>query len=209
MLWKSISGEEVYGTMNKAISPLLFFMSVVLLAGCTAKIPHVIVPDYDKRGMRLIAVLPVINNSADPKSAEMLRSKLVEELYFKGYPKIPMKVIDEKLAAISLGSGGKVSPQVIGEMLHVDAVLYPVLNGSGMGRGIIYAATAVEAEFELLSAKTGASLWHAQYRVVRRNWGFTRKQLELKSSQVYEPALQELVNRALETLPDGPGVIGS
>jgi hypothetical protein len=207
--WKSISGEEVYEIMKKAINPLLFFVAVVLLAGCAAKIPHVIVSDYDKRGMRLIAVLPVINSSADPKSAEMLRSKLVEELYFKGYPKIPMKVIDEKLAALSPGGGGKVSPQVIGEMLHVDAVLYPVLSESGMGRGVIYAATAVEAEFELFSAKTGESLWRVKYRVVHRNWGFSRKQVELKSSQVYEPALQEVVNRALETLPDSPDAVGS
>jgi hypothetical protein len=209
MLWKSICGEGIYEIMVKAVNPLLFFLSVVLLAGCAAKIPHVIVSDYGKRGMRLIAVMPIINSSADPKSAEMLRSKLVEELYFKGYPKVSVKVIDEKLAAISPGGGGKVSPQVIGEMLQVDAVLYPVLNESGMGRGMFYASTAVEVEFKLLSAKTGESLWRVQYRVVHRNWGFSRKQLELKSSRVYEPALQDVVNRALETLPDGPDVIGS
>jgi hypothetical protein len=195
--------------MMKAVRTLLFFLVFVLLAGCAAKIPHVIVPDYGKRGMRLIAVMPVISRSSDLKSAEMLRNKIVEELYFKGYPKIPVKMIDEKLAAISHGSGGKVSPQVIGEMLHVDAVLYLVLNESGMGRGIFYAATEVGAEFELLSAKAGESLWRVQYRAVHRNWGFSRKQLELKSSRFYEPALQEVVNRALETLPDGPDGIGS
>jgi hypothetical protein len=195
--------------MAKAVRSLLFVLAMILLAGCAAKIPHAIVSDYGKRGMRLIAVMPVINGSSDPKSAEMLRTKLVDELYFKGYPRIPLKVIDEKLAAASLGSGETVSPQVIGEMLKVDAVLYPVLNESGMGRGIFYAATAVEARFELFSARTGESLWRVQYRVVDRNWGFTRKQLELKSSQVYEPALHKMVNRALETLPDGPDAAGS
>jgi len=30
----------------------------------------------------------------------------------------------------------------------------------------------------------------------------------LKSSQVYEPAFQEVVNRALETLPNGPEAVG-
>jgi hypothetical protein len=195
--------------MVNTVKLILFSLAVVLLAGCASKIPHVIVNDYGKRGMRLIAVMPVINRSSDLKSAEMLRSKIVEELYFKGYPKIPVKMIDEKLAAISPGSGGKISPQVIGEILNVDAVLYPILNESGMGRGIFYAATAVGAEFELFSAKTGESLWRVQYRVVLRNWGFSRKQVELKSSRVYEPALQEVVNRALETLPEGPDGIGS
>jgi hypothetical protein len=195
--------------MVKAVNPFLYILMFVLLAGCAAKIPHVIVSDYGKRGMRLIAVMPVIKGSSDPKSAEMLRTKLVEELYFKGYPKIPVKVIDEKLAAVSPGGGGKVSPQVIGEMLHVDAVLYPVLKESGMGRGIFYAASAVEAEFELFSAKTGERLWRVQYRVVHRNWGISRKRLELKLSQAYEQTLQEMLNRALETLPDGPDAVGS
>ena len=188
---------------------LLVFLVVVLLAGCAAKkIPHEIVSDYGKRGMRLIAVMPVRHGSSDQKSAEMLRNKIIEELYFKGYPRIPVKVIDEKLAAIAPESGGKAAAQRIGEMLGVDAVLYPVLNEGAMGSGLVYAATAVDAQLELLSAKTGESIWRVQYRVVHRNWGFTRKQLELKSSQVYEPALQEVVNRALETLPDGPDAVG-
>lgn len=195
--------------MAKAVRPILFVLAVVLLTGCAAKIPHVIVPDYGKQGTRLIAVMPVSNGSSDPKSAEMLRAKLVDELYFKGYPRIPAKVIDEKLAAVAPGAGEKVSPQAIGKMLKVDAVLYPILSESGMGRGIFTAATAVEARFELFSAKTGESLWRVQYRVVERNWGFSRKQVELKSSQVYEPALQKMVDRALETLPDGPDAAGS
>jgi hypothetical protein len=195
--------------MVRTVHPLLFFLVLLSLAGCASKIPHAIVSDYDKRGTRLIAVMPISNSLPDQKSAEMVRTKLVEELYFKGYPKIPLKMIDEKLAVISPGSGGKVSPKTIGEMLQVDAVLYPTLNESGMGSGIISAATAVGVEFELLSTKTGESLWRVQYRVNHRNYGFTRKQLELKSSQVYESAIQEVVNRALETLPDGPDAIGS
>jgi hypothetical protein len=188
---------------------LLLLMVLVFLAGCAAKIPHVIVSDYSKRGTRLIAVMPVKNSESDPKSAEMLRVKLVEELYFKGYPRIPLKVIDDQLATVSAGSGMEASPQLIGEMLKVDAVLYPTLNESRKGNGIIYASTAVSAEFELRSVKTGESLWRVQYRTVHRNYGFTRKKLELKSSQVYESAIQEVLNRALETLPDCPDAVGS
>jgi hypothetical protein len=188
---------------------LLLFLAVLFLAGCATKIPHVIVSDYTKRGARLIAVMPVGGSSPDQKSADMLRIKLVEELYFKGYPKIPFNVIDEKLATLSPRRGEKPDPKAVGEMLKVDAVLYSKLTDSGMGRGIVYAATTVGAEFELLSAKTGESLWRVEYRVSHRNYGFSRKQVELKSSQVYEPVIQELVNRTLETLPDGPDAVGS
>jgi hypothetical protein len=187
---------------------LSLVVALLCLAGCAAKIPHALIFDYEKRGTRLIAVMPVSGSLPDQKSAEMLRAKLVEELYFKGYPKIPLNVIDEKLATMSLGRGGKPDPKAIGEMLKVDAVLYSTLKESGMGRGIVYAATEAGVECELLSTKTGESLWRVQYRVIHRNYGFSRKQLELKSSQIYEPVLQEVVNRVLETLPDGPDAIG-
>jgi hypothetical protein len=195
--------------MVRTARRLSLFLVLLCLGGCAAKIPHVIVSDYDKRGTRLIAVLPVSGSFPDQKSAEMLRAKLVEELYFKGYPKIPLNVIDEKLATMSLGKGERPDPKAVGEMLKVDAVLYPTLKESGMGSGNVYAATEVGGEFELRSAKTGESLWRTQYRVIHRNYGFSRKQVELKSSQVYEQALQEVVNRALETLPDGPDAVGS
>ena len=155
--------------------------------------------------------MPVKNSdSSDPTSAEMLRVKLVEELYFKGYPRIPVRVIDEQIARAPFAGGGeKVSPQRVGEMLKVDAVLYPVLHESRMGSSILFAATVAEAEFELFSTKTGESLWRVRHRVVYRHYGFTRKQLELKSSLTYEPSIQEVITRALETLPDGPAAGGS
>lgn len=195
--------------MVKIFRPLLLLLVLIFIAGCVAKIPHALVPDFSKKGTRLIAVMPVKNISSDPKSAGMLRAKLVEELYFKGYPRIPLRVIDEKLAGVSAGSAVEVSPQVVGEMLKVDAALYLTLNESRMGSGIIYASTVAEAGFELRSTKTGEILWRVRHREVYRNYGFSRKDLELKSSQVYEQAIQDVVNRALETLPDGPDASGS
>lgn len=195
--------------MVKIFRLLLLLLALPVLIGCAAKIPHMIISDFDKRGTRLIAVMPIRNSTSDPKSAEMLRAKLVEELYFKGYPRIPLRVIDEKMAVTFVGPGEKVSPQRVGEMLKVDAVLYLTLSEGRMGSSVIYASTVAEAEFELFSAKTGESLWRVRHRAVYRNYGFTRKQLELKSSRVYEPAIQEVVTRALETLPDRPDAGGS
>jgi hypothetical protein len=195
--------------MVKTFRPLLLLLVLIFIAGCAAKIPHAVLPDFGKKGTRLIAVMPVKNISSDPKSAEMLRAKLVEELYYKGYPRIPLRVIDEKLAGVSAGSEVEVSPQVVGEILKVDAALYPTLNESRMGSGIIYASTVVEAGFELRSTKTGEILLRVRHREVYRNYGFSRKDLELKSSQVYEQAIQDVVNRVLETLLDGPDASGS
>jgi hypothetical protein len=94
-------------------------------------------------------------------------------------------------------------------MLNVDAVLYITLKEGLTPVTLLYSPVAVDVEFELKSAKTGDSLWRVHHRAVHRNYGFSRKSLELKTWQVYESVIQEVLNRALETLPDGPDVIGS
>ena len=194
--------------MSKSFRLVLFLMGVIFLAGCAGKIPHVLVPDYSKKGTRLVAVLPVRNLESDAGTAAMLRVKLIEELYFKGYPKIPPQWIDERLATVPT-RGGTPSPQLLGEVLNVDAVLYTTLKEGLKPVTLIYSPVAVDAEFELKSARTGESLWRVCYRAVHRNYGFSRRSLELKSSQAYEPVIQEVLTRALETLPDGPDAIGS
>src|SRR5574340_1645612 len=112
----------------------IILLLVFLLCGCGPKVPHTIIPDYGKTKIRLVALLPVDNKTNDQVAARMLREKLLEELYFKGYPKIPLKVIDEKLLTRDTEnmnkSVGNIPPKVIGELLGVDAVLYCTLDES-------------------------------------------------------------------------------
>jgi hypothetical protein len=194
--------------LNKfRLLPILLVLPV--FAGCAAKIPHMILSDFEERGTRLIAVMPISKGTSDHQSVELLRTKLLEELYFKGYPRIPLGMIDAKLAGLSLvGNREKISPKLVGEMLKVDTVLYTTLGESRMGSSILSASTVAEAEFELVCTKTGESLWRVRHREVYRHYGLTRKDLELKSSRVVEPAIQEVVTRAFETLPDGPDAGG-
>jgi hypothetical protein len=195
--------------MVKKIRSISLILVLILLWGCSAKIPHALAPDFGKKGTRLIAVMPVKNVASDAKSGVMLRTKLIDELYFKGYPRIPLRSIDEKLAGVAAGSEVVVSPQVVGEILKADAALYATLHESRRGSGILYASTAVEAEFELRSTRTGEILWRVRHREVFRNYGFSSHNMELKSSKVYEQAIGDCVNRALETLPDSPDAGGN
>jgi len=196
--------------MSKSFRLVLLLLVLIFLGGCARKIPHMLVHDYANQGARLIAVLPVQNMESDDGTASLLRVKLIEELHFKGYPEIPPKWIDERLDVGTAGAGnGDPSPQLLGKMLNVDAVLYTTLKEGRTSVTLLSSRIAVDAEFELKSAKTGESLWRVRYRAVHRNYGFSRKSLELKSCQFYEPAIQEVLNRALETLPDGPDASGS
>ena len=183
-----------------------------LLFGCGgSKIPGLNVKDYEKKGVRLVALMPVDNKTKDANAATVLRREVLNALYFKGYPKIPLDVIDEKTAEIYKEKAGPkrghIPPGVLGELLGVDAVMYCTLERWDTSYLYVSAKTAVSATFELRSTKTGETLWSAEDKITERHYDFTGKRLEMKSRQVYEPIMQEIITKAMSTLPDGPDAI--
>jgi len=189
---------------NRMISECLYkgfaaAMVLALLSGCASKIPHMLVPDFNKRGVRLVAVMPVVNKSSDERAAVMLREKVLEALFLKGYPKIPLQIIDDKIPNNESADLNKAR-----DLLNVDAVMLITLEECTRSVTLLFAKTSVAASFELRNVKTGEVLWEVRHRTGERNFDITRKRAELKSVQVYEPTIQEVVDRAMDTLPDGP-----
>jgi len=184
-----------------------------MFLGCGSTVSQTVVPDFDVAGIRLVAVMPVSNKTNDAQAAAVLRAALVEELHFKGYPKIPAAVIDEKLSGIYgtavAASDKTIPPTVVGEAVGVDTVLYCTLNEWKTSYLFFYAPTTVSASFELRDGTTGETIWCADSRVVKRNYDFTEKGLEMKSCQSCELAVQEIVDKAISTFPNGPEYLGS
>jgi len=191
----------------------LLSVAVCIVAGCASGVPHTIVPDYDKRKIRLIALVPVDNRTDDRQAARLLREEILEKLYFKGYPKIPLDMIDEKLTSDcgwNMEVNGKCALpiEVIGKRLGVDAIMYCTLLEWKTSFITVYAPTTVSVALELKDAETGETLWHSRYSVVDRHYDFTRKRLELKACQAYDPAIREIVDETLSSLPNGTDSAG-
>ncbi len=187
----------------------LCLLVLCLFFGCGKKTPQAVRPEAaPKPVIRLVAVLPVDNRSADPQAARVLRERVLKEIYFKGYPKIPLAVVDEKIAK-NVKDAARISPKIIGDMLGVDAVMYCTLLEWKTSFFYVYARTSVSARFELRSAKTGETLWKAERRAGKRNYDITRERVEMESLQAYEPAIDEVVSNAMKTFPDGPDFLGS
>ena len=187
---------------------VVLFLVACVISGCASGNSHTVVPDYGKKGIRLIALAPVDNKTGDGQAAQLLRERIFQALYFKGYPRIPLDMIDEQLTAgCGWTPGDKtcdVSPGVIGKLLGVDAVMYCSLlewETSFIG---VYARTEVSASLELKDAVTGETLWSSRDRITDRHYDVTRKRLEQKAYQSYEPAVRRIVQETLSTLPDGP-----
>jgi hypothetical protein len=173
---------------------------VFLLAGCGFRATSGAVPEYTKK-TRLVALMPVNDQANDKTAALMLREKMLEELYYKGYPKIPLGLIDAQLFKLDQGNS---SPQAVGALLKVDAIMYCTLGQSSATQLFLYTPTVISAVCELKSAQTGEIFWQAHYDVVERNFGYSRYESHRKAVQAYEAAIQKVVNKFMETFPDGP-----
>lgn len=181
---------------------LAVVITALVFSGCASKIPHMVVSDYAKRGLRLVAIMPVSNKTSDDKAASMLRGKILDAMYQKGYPKIPFGVIDERIA--KLDNASMSDAKTLGGMLGVDAVMFITLQESYRSVTLLFASTALSADFQMRDVKTGGVLWETKYRTGEKNFDITRKRVDLKSVQVYEPLMQQIVDKTMETLPDGP-----
>ncbi len=194
---------------------ILLLVAVMLFgAACSRDVKCSLSPDFEKRGIVRIAIMPVENRSDDEGAARLLRAETFEKLYFKGYPKIPFEVIDGRLdgAADRIGkSGGEpLPPAEVAKLIDVDAVMYCTLEEWSTSPLLVhvYAPTAVAVTFELKSAASGEMLWCTRHRVVERNYYITENGLKIQSCESYGEAVREIVAAALSTLPDGPDYLG-
>ncbi|MCE5211707.1 MAG: DUF799 family lipoprotein [Deltaproteobacteria bacterium] len=184
------------------------FLMVILsmMMGCAAKSQNITNQnEKDKIQAKIIAVLPIESKSSNDKAVQLLRSRLLEELYFKGYPKIPLETVDAKLESLHVKKVYAVPPQKLKEILGADAGMYCSLTEDNKSK-IFYAPIKIAVRCELRSTETGDVLWKSQSESVRRNFDFTNKGLEKKSRQDFEAVIDEVVNKVIKTLPDGPNL---
>ncbi len=199
-------------------------LGAALLQGCAtmAKIPLIKELPFVSRaeeesapatpglGVKMIAVMPVDIRAGSSDAAKMVREKLVQELYFKGYSKIPFELVDAALSDIrnreGHAPGTAVRPEVIGGMLGADAVMYTTLLEADTTYRYVYAPVTVRALFELRDAKTGDTIWKYESHAKDRDYGVTRNGLELGSTKIFEDVVNTAVKQAVEKIPDGPGM---
>lgn len=190
---------------------LAVILGIMLFTGCAFRSPDTVKKDSDKSTAKVIAVLPVDNKTHDLKASQLLRLKVLDELYFKGYSKLPLEVIDKKLDPLYANDKnvpGVVSPSVIKELVGADAAMYCTLAEGNRKANLFYVPVTVAAHCELRSTQTGEIIWRAEYKTTSRNFDLPGKSLEMKSYEAFESVIENVVNKVLETLPDGPNLKG-
>ncbi|MFH2013271.1 MAG: GNA1162 family protein [Pseudomonadota bacterium] len=199
---------------------LLGVILVFISIGCVPGIPHTLVPDYQSKIPTSVAVLPVQNETVDMDAPQLFRPKLLNIICYKGYVSPSVEEIDSKLAEKDIREAGQLntmSPQEIGKLLNVDAVLYSTVTDWSTTFLVVYASIKVGARFQLIDTKTGEQLWESQHIASEKKFGTDKdaitQNVGFAALKRYDPYAQAVINMSFSTLPNGhkyaPPAMGS
>ncbi len=206
-------GAVVFVKMKKK-KFLLLGMGLSLaffVMGCAGGAHHSVVPDYKSKSPRSIATLPVLNETVSLKGPEIFQPLLQKKLSQKGYETPAIAFIDERLKEKEIREAGQVNtltPQELGKLLGVDAVLYSAVTDFSTTYLLAYASMTVGGRFWLVDTQSGEKLWESDHQVKETKLGLDSKSIQdtlsFAALQSYQPFVEKLVDASLLTLPNGP-----
>jgi len=174
-----------------------FVFLFAISGGCATTVPSA---RHASPFPRVLALLPLENQSLDLRAPELLRELFDTYLSAAGFALVDVKEADVKLRRIGISEGGQlnaVAPQKLGELLGADALLYgdiETFNYSNIG---IYAGRTVKVRFWLVDAKTGATLWETEKSKAN-------SQLGLSKATARDIFIKGYANKAVENILDNP-----
>lgn len=142
---------------NKIRYLFIILIGVAYLNACAVMKPN------PNNPIRTLAVLPMLNQTNDVEGPEYVRVEFDKRLSHYFYVNKPLKDIDQILKdqmGITLGAQlDMATPQQLGELLNVDAVIYGTLMNFETQITGIYNVKKVRAKFKMVNTKTGETVW--------------------------------------------------
>lgn len=159
---------------------LFIFLSIVI-QGCmvatkdTVITPKIITPFtgtykvdpyLEKHRPRSVAVLPFVNQSKSQKGSEAVRRGFYNHFSSIPYKDVELYRVDRLLKKAGLTDPeiiSKTSPQELGKILNVDAVILGDISNFDKLFAVIYSQVSVGADIKMYDTKTGHFLWSGQH----------------------------------------------
>jgi hypothetical protein len=147
--------------MAKVITTIVILGVLLILVGCP--VPHRVLPTDPSNPLKRVAVLPLKNDTADVDGPALVRKKMVQALENHSYVVKDVKETDQILRdQMGINLGGQLeltTPQMIGETLGVEGVLYGTLMDFDETTTGIINVRKVRAKFQLVNTSTGQTMW--------------------------------------------------
>ncbi len=167
-----------------------------------------------------VAILPFVNKTATPEAAVLVRRMFYNFFSSLNYRDVEPFVIDDNLRLNDLyaevTAGKNVSPQKLGQLLGVDAVIYGEVNSLGKIFVLFYSDNQAGLKARMVSCDTGQPLWELEHTIHIEEGDVPVSPIGLATA-VFKTALShtqathmkaasELCMQMVATIPNPPGV---
>ncbi|MDD5711714.1 MAG: DUF799 family lipoprotein [Smithellaceae bacterium] len=122
---------------------------------------------------KTVAVLPFVDKSGSKEGSDVVRKGFYNHFSSLPFQDVELYRVDSLLAKAGLTDPltiSETSPQKLGEILGVDAVVYGDISNFNKLFAVVYSQVSVGAEIKMYDTKTGNFLWSSQH-VVRIHEG--------------------------------------
>ena len=114
-----------------------------------------------------VAVLPFVNKTSDPNAAQTVRKMFYNFFSSLNYLDVEPSIVESSLKKKGVYktviSGGKVSPQTLGQILGVDAVILGDVTSFGKVYAVLYTEARAGLRARLMSCRTGRTIWELEH----------------------------------------------
>ena len=116
-----------------------------------------------------IAILPFANKTANPEAGSLVRKMFYNSFSSLNYRDLEPYVIDDNLKINHLyagvTTGENISPQKLGQLLGVDAVIYGEVLSLGKMYALVYSDNQAGLKARMVRCDSGQVLWELEHTV--------------------------------------------
>lgn len=205
-----MNSDNFYATAfwGRCFTAIAVFSLTLMTLACAGR-PPANKMTFADTGASTVAVMPAKNTSGNDHVARMLREKVIETVYFKGYRKLPARSVDDAISKDSGPPGGdKAAAQRLSQTLGVDALLYITLSEAAIKEYPLHMTIDVAATFELVATRSGQSLWKSRQEETERGFALTRAGQSQAAHLILEGVVERLIEKGFSSFPEGPILAG-
>jgi hypothetical protein len=167
-----------------------------------------------------VAILPFVNQTSTPEAGVLVRRMFYNFFSSLNYRDLEPFVVDENLRLNDLytevTSGKNVSPQQLGQILGVDAVIYGDVISLGKIFALVYSDNQAGLKARMVSCTTGQTIWELEHTIHIEEGEVPMSPIGLATA-VFKTAIShtqashtkaasELCMAMVATIPNPPGV---
>ena len=208
---------------NTSIAVLLVLFVIIGSTSCMLRMlqspPAPAVLEEDQLPTK-IAILPFENKTANPEAGSLVRKMFYNFFSSLNYRDLEPYVIDDNLKINHLyariTAGEDISPQKLGQLLGVDAVIYGKVLSLGKIYALVYSDNQAGLEARMVRCDSGQVLWELEHTVHLEEGDVPISPIGLAAA-VFKTALDhqqathmkaaaELCMQMVATIPNPPAV---